>query len=241
MKKEDIKVLVACEESQAVTIEFRKLGIEAFSCDLLPCSGGHPEWHYQEDVFNVINREHWDLMVAHPPCTMIAGSSVQWLSHPEDKLLPFAERRPHPKYPNRRNDMEESIEFVKRLYNSDINHVAIENPVGLLGSKWRKSDQIIQPYFFGDEATKTTCLWLKDLPVLNSTNIVGKGDRTVFASGKSHPKWYADALKNAKTKQERQTLRSKTFPGIAKAMATQWTEYLLNPEMVNKSLFGEII
>jgi hypothetical protein len=219
------RILIACEESQATTKAFRKLGHEAFSCDLLPCSGGHPEWHFQQDVFEVIN-QGWDLMVAHPPCTFLTGSGVQWLSHPEDKALPFEERRPHPKYPNRRNDMLDSVEFVKALYNADIKQIAIENPVGLLSSRWRKPDQIVQPYMFGDEATKTTCLWLKNLPLLLPTNIVGKGERTVFASGKSHPKWYADALKNAKTKEERQTLRSKTFDGMAQAFAEQWGSIL---------------
>ena len=215
------RILIACEESQATTKAFRKLGHEAFSCDLLPCSGGHPEWHYQCDIFEVIDKG-WDLMVAHPPCTFLTGSGVQWLSNPEDKALPFEERRPHPKYPNRRQDMLDSVEFVKALYDADIKHIAIENPVGLLSSRWRKPDQIVQPYMFGDEATKTTCLWLKNLPLLLPTNIVGKGERTVFASGKSHPKWYADALKNAKTKEERQTLRSKTFEGMAQAFAEQW-------------------
>lgn len=215
------KILIACEESQATTKAFRKLGHDAYSCDLLPCSGGHPEWHFQSNIFDVIN-EGWDLMVAHPPCTFLTGSGVQWLSHPEDKSMPFEERRPHPKYPNRRNDMLDSVEFVKALYNSDIKHIAIENPVGLLSSRWKKPDQIVQPYMFGDEATKTTCLWLKNLPLLAPTNMVGKGERTVFSSGKSHPKWYADALKNAKTKEERQTLRSKTFPGMAEAFAKQW-------------------
>lgn len=215
------RILIACEESQATTKAFRKLGHEAFSCDLLPCSGGHSEWHFQCDIFEVIN-QGWDLMVAHPPCTFLTGSGVQWLSHPEDKALSFEERRPHPKYPNRRQDMLDSVEFVKALYNADIKHIAIENPVGLLSSRWKKPDQIVQPYMFGDEAMKTTCLWLKNLPLLLPTNIVGKGERTVFASGKSHPKWYADALKNAKTKEERQTLRSKTFDGMAQAFAEQW-------------------
>lgn len=219
------RILIACEESQATTKAFRELGHEAFSCDLLPCSGGYPEWHYQCDIFEVINHG-WDLMVAHPPCTFLTGSGVQWLSHPDDKGLPFDERRPHPKYPNRRQDMLDSTEFVKALYNSEIKHIAIENPVGLLSSRWRKPDQIVQPYMFGDEATKTTCLWLKNLPLLLPTKIVGKGERTVFASGKSHPKWYADALALAKTKQERQTLRSKTFPGMAKAFAEQWGKIL---------------
>ena len=215
------RILIACEESQATTKAFRKLGHEAFSCDLLPCSGGHPEWHFQQDVFEVIDMG-WDLMVAHPPCTFLAGSGAQWLSNPEDRYLPFDERRPHPKYPNRRQDMFDSVEFVKALYNANIKHIAIENPVGLLSGKWRKPDQIVQPYMFGDEATKTTCLWLKNLPLLVPTDVVGKGERTVFSSGKSHPKWYADALKNAKTKEERQTLRSKTFEGMANAFAEQW-------------------
>lgn len=220
MKK--LKVLVACEESQAITKEFRKLGHEAFSCDLLPCSGGHPEWHIQGDVFTIID-QGWDLMIAHPPCTYLTGSAVQWLSHPEDKHLPFEDRRPNPKYPNRRQDMLDSVEFVKALYNCNIPKVAIENPVGLLSSRWRKPDQIVQPYHFGDEATKTTCLWLKGLPQLQHTDVVGKGERVVFNSGKSHPKWYAEALAKAKTKAERQTLRSKTFPGMARAIAEQWS------------------
>jgi len=222
-----LKVLVACEESQTVTKALRDLNHDAFSCDLLPCSGGHPEWHYQQDVFDIIDKG-WDLMIAHPPCTFLSVSGAQWLSHPEDKDLPFDERRPNPKYPNRRQDMLDSVEFVKKLYNVDIPYIAIENPIGLLSSRWRKPNQIIQPYMFGDEATKTTCLWLKNLPLLTPTEIVDKGERTVFASGKSHPKWYADALKNAKTKEERQTLRSKTFQGIATAMASQWSEYILN-------------
>lgn len=219
------KVLIACEESQAITKEFRRLGHDAFSCDLLPCSGGHPEWHFQTSVFDIIDAD-WDLMIAHPPCTFMAGSSVQWLSHPEDRHLPYEERRPHPKYPNRRQDLADSVEFVKALYNAPIPRVAIENPVGLLSSLWMKPTQIVQPYHFGDEATKTTCLWMKNLPLLEHTNVVGKGERTTFASGKSHPAWYAEALSKAKTKEERQTLRSKTFPGMARAIAEQWSKEL---------------
>ena len=221
-----MKILIACEESQTICKAFRDLGHEAFSCDLLPCSGGHPEWHFQRDVFEIIN-DGWDMMIAHPPCTYLASSGVQWLSHPNDKELPFESRRPHPKYPNRKQDMLDSVEFVKALYNSNIEKIAIENPIGMLSSRWRKPDQIIQPYHFGDEATKSTCLWLKNLPLLEHTNVVGKGERTVFASGKSHPKWYADAMAKAKTKEERQTLRSKTFPGIAKAIAEQWGAFFM--------------
>jgi len=228
MLNKSIKVLIGCEESQTVCKAFRALGIEAYSNDLKPCSGGFPEWHLQMDVFEAIKIVKPILAIFHPPCTFLTGSGVQWLSHPEDKALPFEDRRPHPKYPNRRQDMLDSVEFVKALYNADIKHIAIENPVGLLSSRWRKPDQIVQPYMFGDEATKTTCLWTKNLPLLKPTDIVGKGERTVFASGKSHPKWYADALKNAKTKEERQTLRSKTFEGMAKAFAKQYTEYINN-------------
>ena len=234
-----MKVLVACEESQIVTKAFRRLGHQAYSNDLLWCSGDKPEWHIVGDVLQIINGgsflteagtvanvDEWDLMIAHPPCTFLSSSGVQWLSHPDDTELPFEERRPHPKYPTRRQDMLDSVEFVKVLYDAPIKHIAIENPIGLLSSKWRKPDQIIQPWMFGDEATKSTCLWVKDLPLLTPTNIVGKGEKVVYASGKSHPKWYADALAKAKTKEERQTLRSKTFPGIADAIASQYSEYL---------------
>jgi len=218
-------ILVGCEESQAITIALRELGHEAYSCDLLACSGGHPEWHFQQDIFEVIALKDWDMLIAHPPCTYLTNSAVQWLSHPEDKNLPFENRRPHPKYPNRRADMLDSVEFVKALYNCNIPLVAIENPVGLLSTRFQKPDQTIQPYQFGDEATKTTCFWLKGLPQLKHTKLVGKGERTTFKSGKSHPKWYADALANAKSPEERRTLRSKTFKGIASAIAEQWGDF----------------
>jgi hypothetical protein len=216
-----MKILIACEESQAVCKEFRLLGHEAFSCDILPQTGGQPEWHIQRDVFEVIN-EGWDMMIAFPPCTYLSVSGAQWYYHPEDKELPIEVRRPHPKYPNRSNDRKDAAEFFIKLYNSDIPKVCIENPVGVMSNLFRKPNQIVQPWMFGDEATKTTCLWLKNLPSLMPTEIVGKGERTVFQSGKSHPKWYADALAKAKTPEERRNLRSKTFLGIAKAMATQW-------------------
>jgi len=219
------KIIVACEESQAITIKLRELGHEAYSCDLLPCSGGHPEWHLQGDVFKYIG-DGWDGMIAHPPCTFLSSSGARWLYHPDDKELPTWMRRPHPKYPNRHQDMLDSVEFVKALYDAPIDHIAIENPIGMLSGQWRKPDQIVQPYHFGDEATKTTCLWTKNLPQLKHTNIVGKGDRVVYSSGKSHPKWYAEALSSAKTSAERRTLRSKTFPGIAQAIAEQWGSYI---------------
>ena len=208
------KILVACEESQTVTKILRELGHEAFSCDILPCSGGHPEWHYQQDVFQVIG-QGWDLMIAHPPCTYLAVSGARHLYNKDGS-----------KNLNRWANQKLALDFVQALMDAPIEKIAIENPVSVISSQIRKPDQIIQPYMFGDEATKTTCLWLKNLPKLEPTNIVGKGERTVFKSGKSHPKWYADALANAKTPAERRTLRSKTFEGIARAMATQWTKDL---------------
>jgi len=218
-------ILVGCEESQAITIALRKLGHEAFSNDLLPCSGGHPEWHIQGDIFVAIASRKWDMIIAHPPCTFLTNSAVQWLSHPEDKHLDWELRRPHPKYPNRRQDMLDSIEFVKAIYNCGIPLVAIENPVGLLGTRWKKYDQKISPWQFGDEAEKQTCFWLKGLPKLIPTKIVGKGEYVTFKSGKRMQKWMADARTVAKTDAERRTLRSKTFQGIADAIAQQWGDF----------------
>jgi hypothetical protein len=216
-----MRVLIACEFSGTVRDAFTAMGCRAMSCDLLPSDTDG--LHYQGDVLDILG-DGWDLMIAHPPCTYLAGSSVQWLSHPDDKHLPFDDRRPHPKYPNRRGDMLDSIKFVLTLWNAPIPRVVIENPVGLLSSRWRKPDQIIQPYMFGDEYTKTTCLWLRGVPPLIPTNVVGKGERVVFASGKSHPKWYADALKLPPS--ERAKVRNKTFPGIANAMADQWSKLI---------------
>jgi hypothetical protein len=209
------KILVACEESQSITKELRDLGHEAFSCDILPCSGGHPEWHIQADVFTIIN-QGWDLMIAHPPCTYLSVSGARHLYNKDGS-----------KNLERWENQKFALDFVQKLMDCPIPRIAIENPVSVISTKIRKPDQIIQPYMFGDEATKTTCLWLKNLPKLEPTKMVGKGERTVFKSGKSHPKWYADALANAKTSDERRTLRSKTFQGIARAMADQWTKNLL--------------
>jgi hypothetical protein len=163
-------------------------------------------------------------MIAHPPCTYLSVSGAQWYYHPEDKALPAEQRRPHPKYPNRAADREDAVNFFLALANAPIEKIAIENPVSIISSRWRKPDQIIQPFMFGDKARKTTCLWLKNLPKLKPTEIVDEGEKVYFKSGKSQPKWYADALSKSKTPEERRTLRSKTFNGIAKAMAEQWTK-----------------
>jgi len=232
-----LNILVACEESQAITKELRKLGHNAYSCDLLECSGGKPEWHFNMDVFKVIKNkggklqngdsakvQKWDMMIAHPPCTYLAVSGAQWYYDPKDKDKPIEERRPHPKYPNRAEDREEALAFFIKLANAPIEKIAIENPIGIISSRWRKPDQVVQPFMFGDEARKTTCLWLKNLPQLKPTKMVGEGERIYFKSGKSQPKWYSDAFVKAKTHEERRTMRSKTFPGMAKAMAKQWTK-----------------
>ena len=208
------RVLVACEESQIVTKAFRELGHEAYSCDILPCSGGYPEWHFQQDVFEVIDSHHWDLMVAHPPCTYLTVTGNRWFTNKDGS-------RNEDRYRKR----DEALDFIRRLMDADVKQIAIENPVGFISTFIRKPDQTIQPYMFGDEASKKTCLWLKNLPVLEATKMVSEGERVYYKSGKSHPKWYAEALTKAKTPQERSTLRSKTFPGIAKAIAEQWGSY----------------
>lgn len=210
-----MRILLACEESQAVTKELRKLGHEAFSCDILECSGGHPEWHLQQDVFEVIN-QGWDMMIAHPPCTFLAVSGARWLYNKDGS-----------KNIERWDNQAKALDFVQKLMDAPIDKIAIENPISVISSQIRKPDQIVHPWMFGDKASKSTCLWLKNLPKLEPTNIVEKGEFIEFVSKKGvkkkQPKWYFDALKNAKTTAERRTLRSKTFPGIAKAMAEQWT------------------
>lgn len=170
-----MRILVACEESQAITKELRALGHEAYSCDLLPCSGGHPEWHFQQDVFEVIE-QGWDMMIAHPPCTFLTVAGARWLYHPDDRELPVEERRPHPNYPNRRQDQHDALDFVQKLMDVPIDKIAIENPVSVISSHIRKPDQIVQPYHFGDRARKTTCLWLKGLPLLEHTDVVDQGE-----------------------------------------------------------------
>ena len=150
------KILVACEESQAVTKELRALGHEAYSCDILPCSGGHPEWHLQQDVTKLLEQE-WDGIIAFPPCTHLAVSGAR---HFAQKI---ADGR-----------QQEGIDFFMLFANAKCEKVAIENPVGIMSSKWRKPNQVIQPYQFGDPFTKTTCLWLKGLPNLEHTDVVDK-------------------------------------------------------------------
>jgi len=212
-----LKILVGCEESQAVTIELRKLGHEAFSCDILPCSGGHPEWHIQHDILEVIeggafkigNEAYmdeiivykWDMMIAFPPCTDLAVSGAAW----------FEKKR-------KDGTQQKSIAFFMAIVNAPINKIAIENPIGIMSKLYRNPDQIIHPYYFGDEARKKTCLWLKNLPPLRhlkQPNLF-ESEVTHVQQGKivnGYPAWMFNNDKKH---------RSKTFPGIAKAMAEQW-------------------
>ena len=211
-----MRILLACEESQAVTIEMRKLGHEAFSCDLLPCSGGHTEWHLQQDVTELL-KQKWDLIIAFPPCTYLSSAQMGWYNVEKygQKAIDRAVFR------------EESVEFFKMFTECDCEKVAIENPVGIMSTRFRKPDQIIQPWQFGDEAQKTTCLWLKGLPKLTPTNIVGKGEKVANKrkDGRIEYRsaWFMNSSETWKmSAEERRTKRSKTFEGIAKAMAMQW-------------------
>lgn len=246
-----MKILVACEESQAVTIELRKLGHEAYSCDIMECSGGHPEWHINQDVlpllspswihrysdepaslgfefFTTDGRLHfvpgkWDMIIAFPPCTHLAVSGAR---HFEKKRADGRQR--------------EAIEFFCQFLNADCDRIAVENPVGIISGDYipehfpdianryglpRKPSQIIQPYEFGDHARKTTCLWIKGLPLLNPTNIVDPGEIVGkgFSVGASLDMARDENGKIISWNDPRTAkIRSKTFPGIAKAMAEQW-------------------
>jgi site-specific DNA-cytosine methylase len=191
-----LRVLIACEYSGAVRQAFRERGHDAWSCDLLP-SEEFSMFHLQTDVKNVLN-EQWDLMIGHPPCTHLAVSGARW-------------------FKDKQQEQQEALDFVQLLMDAKIEKIAIENPISVISSRIRKPDQIIQPWMFGDPFTKTTCLWLKSLPKLVPTNIVDKGERHITKSGKSLPLWY-----NLPPSEDRWKLRSRTFQGIANAMAEQW-------------------
>lgn len=216
-----LKVLIACEFSGAIRNEFRKLGHDAFSCDIVPSVDNSP-YHYISDVRNVINAYEWDLLIAHPPCTYLTLAGNRWFK-PE-----YAE-----KYPTRQQDRQDAIDFFMELYNANIPHIAVENPIGIMSSQFRKADQIIQPWQFGDPFQKSTCLWLKNLPKLAPTNVVDKGEFIEWTCKKTgrtkrQPKWYADAFQKTSDPVERQKIRNTTFPGIAKAIAEQYSKFVLN-------------
>lgn len=192
-----MRVLVACEESQAVTKELRRLGHEAFSCDIEPCSGGHPEWHLQEDVTPLL-KQRWDMIIAFPPCTHLAVSGAAW----------FEQKR-------KDGRQQAAIDFFMLFVNAECERIAIENPVGIMSTIYKKPSQIVQPYEYGHMEQKKTCLWLKGLPLLQPTS-------NVYAQMMELPKNKRERLHYLPPSPERAKLRSKTFPGIAKAMAEQW-------------------
>ena len=206
-----MKILVACEESQRVTIELRKLGHEAYSCDVEECSGGHPEWHLQQDVTEILNKK-WDMIIAFPPCTYLTSVGTRHYSlkcNTKEKVNKRIELR------------KNAYNFFMMFVNANCNKIAIENPVGYMNTHYRKPDQIIHPYFFGEPIMKRTCLWLKGLPKLEPTNMLQKPEPIYICKGeKSKGKkiHWCEALKSRSAKE-----RSKTFKGIAKAMAKQWT------------------
>ena len=211
-KPSDIRVLVGCEESQVVVREFRRMGFDAYSCDILPCSGDRPEWHIQGDLMDVIGGG-WDVLLAFPPCTYLTVTANRWYK-PE-----YAER-----YPTRQQDRTDAVDFFMKIANASIGKMCIENPVGIMSSRWRKPDQIIQPWQFGDRAVKKTCLWLKNLPKLVPTDIVEPLYKEYNSSTKKSGKSRYPMLWTGKADAKE---RSKTFEGIARAMAHQWGEYLL--------------
>ncbi|MCK5605326.1 DNA cytosine methyltransferase [Candidatus Pacearchaeota archaeon] len=193
-----LRILVACEESQAVTKEFRKLGHIAYSCDILSCSGNHPEWHIKDDILNQLHKR-WDIMIAFPPCTNLAVSGARWF---QQKIVDGRQQK--------------SINFFMALINAPIPRIAVENPIGIMSTKYRKPDQIIQPWQFGHGETKATCLWLKGLPKLQPTEIVKGREQKIWKMAPGP---------------ERAKLRSKTYLGIAKAIAKQYSEYIINHEL----------
>ena len=223
-------LLVACEESQRVCIAFRQRGWEAYSCDIIDCSGGHPEYHIKQDVLPLLNgncdfetcdgvKHHIDrcnMLIAHPPCTEHCSAGQHWFSRGI-------------KDPKMRED---AVDFFMRFINADCEHIAVENPIGIMSTRYRKPDCVVQPWQFGHPETKATCLWLKNLPSLVPTNIIKKpeggwenqqisnGKYTGFKNYDENGKILA--WNDPRTK----VIRSRTYIGIAEAMAEQWTKYL---------------
>ena len=227
-----MNVLIACEESQRVCIEFRKLGHNAYSADIQEPSGGHPEWHIHGDVLPVLNGgkfttmdgvthsvDKWDLIIAHPPCTFLTVTGNRWFN-----IEKYGE-----KAKQRYKEREKAVDFFMKMINADCAHIAVENPIGYMSTHYRKPNQIIQPYEYGYPARKSTCLWLKGLPKLTPTNIVefetecgnySKGLAAAYARDENGKILRWNDPNTAKQ-------RSKTVPGIAAAMAEQWGNYLL--------------
>ena len=233
-----LNILIACEESQRVCCEFRKLGHNAFSCDIEPCSGGHPEWHIQYDVIPLLNGNcdfktvngdlhhvigKWDMIVAFPPCTYLTNAGRRH----------FSPKCNTPEKINKRLKFrKDAADFFMKIANADCNKIAIENPVGYMNTYFRKPDQIIHPYYFAKSEDdfdnyqmKRTCLWLKGLPMLKKVSNLPKPLPVYFnidKKGKKKNRYWCEALSVKGGQKERAKERSKTFPGVAKAMSEQW-------------------
>lgn len=203
--------MLGCEESQAVCIEFRKLGHNAYSCDLEPCSGGHPEWHLQMDVFNAIDMMDWDMGIFFPPCTYLTISANKWYKDqpPRKSGVLVGEAR--------RQARRDAIDFFLKLYNCKIPKVGMENPIGVMSTEFRKPDQVIQLWMFGHGETKATCLWLRGLPPLAWSDESNLFQTKTTVSGR------AQNVFRLSPSEDRAMLRSKTYPGVARAIATQWS------------------
>lgn len=247
-----MNVLIGCEESQTICSEFRKMGHNAYSCDLQECSGGHPEWHFNCDMFEVLDNlggvtqdgtevkvDKWDLLIAHPPCTYLAVSGNRWLYNKDGS-----------RNEERWKNLEDGAAFFMKVANANVDRICIENPVGHMSSRWRRPDQMIQPWQFGDMAKKLTCLWLKNLPPLDIefTKEPEGLDAQLAGGNYKYPKSMYDALEQARQEtaqwvvdneidistkegklakkkyydEARRRIRSKTFTGVAKAMANKW-------------------
>lgn len=230
MMNKILKVLVACEESQRVCSAFRELGHEAYSCDIIDCSGDHPEWHIKQDVLPILSPtekgidfstvdgtahhvDRWDLIIAHPPCTYLTNTGNRW----------FDESKYGEKARQRKLDRELAAAFFMEFINADCDHIVVENPIGCMSTRYKKPSQIIQPYEYGHHDRKSTCLWIKGLPNLKPTEIVDP-QLQKMGDGKLYSEWHIKTFNMPK--EERAKERSKTFPGIAAAMANQWSEYL---------------
>ena len=227
-----MKVLVACEESQAVTTELRKLGHEAYSCDIIECSGGHPEWHIMQDVIPLLNGNceftcvdgtahaidgKWDMIIAHPPCTYLTNGGAVRMFRKEIREYP-----PYGTFQMVNVDRLKcgimARDFFMRILQADCDRIAVENPIPMGIYMLDNPSQVIQPYMFGDPYTKKTCLWLKGLPLLQPTNMVDKHHPFINGGGGrlERPNYKGQKFANGSCG------RSKTFPGIARAMAEQW-------------------
>jgi hypothetical protein len=195
-----MKVLIGCEKSQIICLEFRKLGHEAYRCDIQECSGDHPEYHLHMDLFEAISLKKWDLMIWHPMCTHLAVSGARWF---ETKQI----------------EQRKAIYFFLAGVRSDIPRICTENPVGIMSTLYQKPDQYIQPYNFNENASKKTCLWLKNLPLLENTGYYPPR----IVNGKNRWGNQTDSGQNKLTpSDDRAEIRSLTYTGIAKAMAEQW-------------------